>query len=77
MASSHHFTPARQVSTRLAPLVRSPAVFLLLRWSETSVSVVSFSLKCLKYKVRFDVNMNIKSSILSETVDDLIQSFAV
>ena len=28
------------------------------RWSETPVAAVSSSLKCHKYKVRFDVNMN-------------------
>ena len=41
----------------------SSAVFLLPRWSETPVAAVMSSLKCRKYKVRFDVNINIESFI--------------
>ena len=77
-ASSHHFTPPRQVSARLALLVSSSAFFLLHRWSETPVAAVSSSLKCRKHKVRSDVNMNVKSFIVfSGTVDELIPTFAV
>ena len=78
MASSHHFTPPCQVAARLAPLVSSSAVFLLPRWSGTPGAAVSSSLKYRKYKVRFDVNMNINSPIIfSDTVDELIPTFAV
>ena len=52
-------------------------VFLFLRWSETSVSAVSSSLKCRRCKGRFALNMKIKSSIiLAETVDALKATFA-
>ena len=52
--------------------------FLLPRWSETSVSAVSSSLKSKKYKDRFAVNMNIKSNIIfADTVDALTATFAV
>ena len=50
MARSHNFTPPRQGLARLTPLVLIFSVFVLLRWSETSVSVVSSTLKCQKCK---------------------------
>ena len=77
MTSSHHFAPPRRVSVRLAPLVWSSAVFLVPRWSETSISAVSSGRKCRKYK-GFELNMNIKSTnIFSDTVDALTATFAV
>ena len=78
MASSHTCTPPRQALARVAPLVRSSAVFLLPRWSETSVSAVSSSLKCRKYKDCSAVNMNIKlSGVFADTVDAMTATFAV
>ena len=67
-----------QVSARLAQLVRSYAVFLLARWSETSFLLSRLCLKCLRYEGRFAMNINIKSStIFTDTVDALTAMFAV
>ena len=44
----------------------------------TTVAAVSSSLQRRKYKVRFDVNMNNKHSVIfSNALDELIQTFAV
>ena len=59
-------------------LCEPSAVFVFPRWSETSVSAVSSSLKCRSYKSRFSLNMKIKSSIIfADTVDALTATFAV
>ena len=77
MTSSHHFSPSRQVSARLAPLVGSSAVFLP-RWSETSVSPVSSSLKYWKYKGRFAVKHEYEVvHYIADTVDALTATFVV
>ena len=79
LATSHHFTPPRQVSARLAPLVSSPAMFLPPRWSETPVSAVSSMCEMYRRsKGLISLNMKIKSSIIfADTVDALTATFAV
>ena len=72
------------VFTTLPPLTKFQLVWRHLcesavffpRWSETSVSAVSSSLRCRKYIGRFAVNMTIKSSIIfADTVDALTATF--
>ena len=75
MASFHHFTPTRQVSARLAPLVLSSAVFLL-RSLKTLLSSAVSSMHdiCRKYKVHFALNMKIKSAIIYLLTDSDVRS---
>ena len=74
---SPRYPPSPSFSSFGAAYV-SFAVFLFSRWSETSVSAVSSSLKCPKYSGCFAMNMKEKSSnIFSDAVDALKAMSAV